>query len=145
MAFKRKMGLIILLIIPLQAALGAVAGDELPDIFEYRFPHVDPIKIYSGPVKFTHNSHIVAYRIACVRCHHMLESDDVRVDTSCKECHTKEGFPRFEDAAGLSPEERQQHFLVALHAQCVNCHIDVRLNHPSSSVPISCTRCHLRN
>ena len=145
MAIKWKIGLVFLLMIPLQAAFGAVAGDRLPDIFEYRFPHVDPIKIYSGPVKFAHKSHIVEYRIACVRCHHTLESDDVRADTPCKQCHTKEGFPRFEAAASLSPEERQQHFLVALHAQCIDCHIDVRKNNRQSSVPISCTRCHLRN
>lgn len=145
MATKIKMGLLVLLVIPFPFAVCAVAGDALPDVFEYDFPHVDPLQIYSGPVRFAHKSHIVDYRIACVRCHHTLESDDVRADTPCKQCHTKDGFPRFEAAAGLSTEERQQHFLVALHDQCIDCHIDVRLNHRSSSVPISCTRCHLRH
>jgi hypothetical protein len=145
MAIKRKMGLALLLMAAFLVAPDAVAGDVLADIFEYHFPHVDPIKIYSGTVRFTHTNHIVAYRIACVRCHHKLEPDDVRVGTPCKECHTKEGFPRFEAAADLSAEKRQQHFLVALHDQCIDCHIEVRQNHHASRVPISCTRCHLRN
>ncbi len=145
MAIKQKMGLALLLMAAFLVAPDAVAGDALPDVFEYDFPHVDPLQIYSGPVRFTHKQHIAEYRIACVRCHHKLESDDVHVSTPCKECHTKEGFPRFEAAAGMSSEERGQHFLVALHDQCIDCHIEVRQNHRSSDVPISCTRCHLRN
>jgi hypothetical protein len=123
---------------------GTAAGEDLPDIFEYRFPHVDPIRIYSGAVQFAHQAHIAQYRIACARCHHHLESADALEITACKECHPEDGFPRFETAAGLSPEERRQHFLVALHDQCIGCHIDLRKNDRQSRVPISCTRCHLR-
>ncbi len=124
--------------------LNAVAEDDLPDVFEYRFPHVNPIRIYSGTVRFAHKEHIVKYRITCVRCHHSLESGAVRVDSHCRECHTAKGFPRFEDAEALSSKERNEHYLVALHAQCVGCHIAVRQNLRQSQIPISCTRCHLR-
>lgn len=132
------------LIVLLLIGANAAAGDDPPDVFEYRFPHVKPIRIYSGTVWFAHKEHIVEYRIGCVRCHHTLEFGSVRVDTHCRECHTAEGFPRFEEAERLSPEERNEHYLVALHAQCVGCHIDVRQHQGQSNSPISCTRCHLR-
>ena len=131
-------------ILYLLVVLSAVAEDDPPDVFEYRFPHVEPIRIYSGTVRFAHKEHIAKYRIACVRCHHDLEFGAERVDTHCRECHAEEGFPRFEEAEVLSPEERNEHYLFALHAQCVGCHISVRKYLRQSKIPISCTRCHLR-
>lgn len=137
--------LVVLFIVSLTTMSGAWANSELPDIFEYRFPDVDPIRIYSGTVRFTHKAHIVDYRISCLRCHHYLKDPDTRISDSCRKCHTKEGFPRFEAARSLTAQERSQHHLVALHDQCINCHIDVRMTDQQSSIPISCTRCHLRN
>lgn len=131
-------------IIILLIGVNAAAEDNPPDVFEYRFPHVKPIRIYSGTVRFAHKEHILNYRITCVRCHHNLEFGAVRVDTHCRECHTAKGFPRFEEAEVFSPEQRNEHYLVALHAQCVGCHIGVRQNQGQSKIPISCTRCHRR-
>jgi hypothetical protein len=145
MGLSKILRLALLLILFVTTPLNIFASDDISDIFEYRFPHADPIRIYSGTVRFTHKNHISQYRIACVQCHHYLELGDERVQTSCRECHTEEGFPRFEDAEDLSAEERIQHYLVALHDQCIDCHIGVQKNNRKSSVPISCTRCHLRN
>lgn len=141
---NKHFGFALLFILFLLIALNAVAEDNLPDVFEHRFPHVKPIRIYSGTVRFAHGEHILTYRITCVRCHHNLEFGAVHVDTHCRECHTAEGFPRFEAADVLSPEERNEYYLVALHAQCIGCHISVRQNLRQSKIPISCTSCHLR-
>lgn len=137
--------LVVLFIVLLKTFSGAWANSEIPDIFEYRFPDADPIRIYSGTVRFAHKAHIVDYRISCLRCHHYLKDPGTRISDSCRKCHTREGFPRFAEARALSSEERKQHYLVALHDQCISCHLDVRLINQQSSIPISCTRCHVRN
>ncbi len=124
--------------------LTAAGDDSMPPVFEFHFPHLDSIRIYSGPVSFTHTAHFSSYRISCIRCHHSLESGAERVDAHCKTCHKKEGFPRFEAAEMLTEKERNQYYLVALHNQCIGCHIDTRQSQRQSDVPISCTRCHLR-
>ncbi len=122
----------------------ALGDDSLPSVLEFRFPHLESIRIYSGPVKFTHGAHFSTYRISCVRCHHSLEPGATNVEARCRSCHDKEGFPRFEAAEKMTETERQKHYLVALHDQCIGCHIEIRHNLNQSDVPISCTRCHLR-
>ena len=144
MKSKFVLGLSIQLMILFLFNLNATGDNSLPDVFEFRFPHVDDIRIYSGTVKFAHKAHFSGYRISCVRCHHNLEFGAERVNTRCRECHSNEGFPRFEEAERLTQEEKNQYYLVVLHAQCIGCHIDTRQNQRQSMVPISCTRCHLR-
>jgi hypothetical protein len=122
----------------------AAADDDLPPFFEYRFPDVDPIKIYSGGVTFTHKKHAVQYKIDCVRCHHDLEPGETDVDTNCRDCHEEEGFPRFEEAARLSDDEKMAYHLIALHTLCLDCHIETPRKDGQRRPPISCTRCHLK-
>ena len=122
----------------------ALGDDSLPSVIEFRFPDLESIRIYSGPVNFTHAAHFSSYRISCVRCHHSLEPGASGVHARCRKCHDKEGFPRFEAAEKLTEKERKKHYLVALHDQCIGCHIEIRQNLKKSDVPISCTRCHLR-
>ena len=90
---------IILPFLLLQLIVNAVAEDVFPPFFEYQFPKVDPIKIYAGPVTFAHKEHSVKYRIDCARCHHDVEPGETYIDTTCRDCHEEEGFPRFEEAA----------------------------------------------
>ena len=121
----------------------AAADDDFPPLFEYRFPDVDSIKIYSGGVTFAHKKHAVQYKIDCARCHHDVEPGETYIDTSCRDCHEEEGFPRFEDAAQLDDDEKIEYHLVALHTLCVDCHIKTKLQDRRTRPPISCTRCHL--
>lgn len=123
---------------------GSVAlANDMPPTFTYQFPEADPVKIYAGAVTFSHGQHVSDYQISCVHCHHNIETGDTQVDTSCRDCHTEAGFPRFEAAADLSEEEKIEHYLVALHTLCIECHIETKLKERQSQPPISCTRCHL--
>ncbi|MGD9309054.1 MAG: cytochrome c3 family protein [Desulfosarcina sp.] len=122
---------------------GVALADDMPFTFTYQFPDADPIKIYAGAVTFAHGKHINDYNISCDRCHHDIEPSNTEVDTNCRDCHTEAGFPRFEAAADLSEEEKIEHYLVALHTQCIDCHIDTKLKARQTRPPISCTRCHL--
>ena len=122
----------------------AAADDDYPPVFQYQFPETAPLKIYSGPVTFEHKKHFDAYKIECARCHHDLEPGETEVDENCRDCHAEEGFPRFAEAADLGEDEKIEHYLVALHTLCVDCHIDTRLKDKKTGPPISCTRCHLR-
>lgn len=119
------------------------ADDDYPSLFEYQFPDVDSIKIYAGTVAFAHKKHAVQYHIDCARCHHDVESGETYIDTSCRDCHEEEGFPRFEDAAQLGDDQKMKYHLVALHTLCVDCHIETKLKDRQTRPPISCTRCHL--
>jgi hypothetical protein len=118
-------------------------ADDIPLNFTYQFSDVDPVKIYAGAVTFSHGTHITNLKISCVHCHHDIEAGDTQVNNSCRDCHTEEGFPRFEEAASLSEEEKIEYYLVALHQLCIDCHIDTKRKVTQSRPPISCTRCHL--
>ena len=109
---------------PLIISDAALAYD-FPLNIEYQFPEVDPVKIYAGGVVFSHEAHIADYKISCVRCHHTLKPGDTQVNTKCRVCHVKEGFPRFEAAAGLSDKEKKEYYLVVLHKRCIDCHMAV--------------------
>ena len=47
------------------ATVWGFSADAAPDVFEYTFDDVDPIKIYAGPVSFAHLVHASDYQIAC--------------------------------------------------------------------------------
>lgn len=116
-----------------------------PENFNYTFKAVAPVKIFSGPVHFGHKRHVTQYRLTCEKCHHTLAPGETEVDESCMDCHAEEGFIRGEQAAGLDEEELMSHYLNALHKQCIDCHIEIKLNDTKATPPISCTRCHIRS
>ena len=140
---KNKVFFILPFVLLMFIIMHASANEDFPTIFEYRFPEVRPIKIYSGPVTFEHKKHFIDYKIGCVRCHHDIEPGEMQVDNNCRDCHDEEGFPRFEDAAKLSEEEKSGYYLIALHSLCIECHIDTKLKNRKTKPPVSCTRCHL--
>lgn len=116
---------------------------EIPERFVYTFKDAAPIKIYSGPVHFEHKSHVQQYALACRSCHHTLEENDTDVQETCTDCHTEPGFIRGAQAQGRDADELMEHYLNALHTQCIDCHIENKMQHRDSKAPISCTRCHI--
>jgi class III cytochrome C family protein len=137
--------LFIFLALPLLVltTVNATALEDSLTVFRYQFPDINPVKIYSGAVTFAHKRHIFEYKINCVRCHHSVEPGDLYIKKSCRQCHVKEGFPRFEEAVQLSHDEKNKYYLIALHSQCIDCHIATKLKVRQSRPPISCTGCHL--
>ena len=77
---KSKIFLILPFGLVLLFLMTASAGDDFPPVFEYQFPNVKPIKIYSGAVTFEHKKHFIDYKIACVRCHHDIDPDRERFE-----------------------------------------------------------------
>jgi hypothetical protein len=120
-------------------------ADNIPGVFEYHFKDVDPIKIYAGPVTFNHGGHVSDYGISCQRCHHTLESGETAVEEHCRDCHDATGFVRGKAAEGLSEDELIEHYLNALHAQCINCHKQNKVEDRKRNNPLGCTQCHDRS
>lgn len=118
--------------------------DEIPDVFDYSFEEVDAIKIYAGPVEFQHAGHVTDYGLSCNACHHTLEEGEMEVEEHCSDCHAESGFIRGREAEGLSEEEMVEHYLNALHAQCINCHKQKKIEDRKRKIPIGCTQCHDR-
>ena len=135
---------VIMMVVIVAGHRGIGADDSLPDVFVYEFPDVKPIKIYAGPVTFTHQAHRTEYGVSCIQCHHHLESNDQEVTETCADCHVEPGFVRGEEAERLSDEEKAEHYLNALHSVCIGCHKEKKLEDRTSTIPISCTRCHRR-
>jgi hypothetical protein len=120
------------------------AAEDIPEVFEYDFDEVDPIKIYAGPVTFSHAAHVTDYGAACKACHHTLGEGETEVEEHCSDCHGEAGFIRREEAEGMSNEELAEHYLNALHMQCIGCHRKKKIADRSRSIPLGCTQCHDR-
>jgi hypothetical protein len=123
----------------------ALGGQEVPDVFDYRFDDVDPAKIYAGPVSFDHAGHVTAHQLACSRCHHTLEPGEAAVDEHCRDCHPEAGFVRGEAAAGMDRDDLMAHYLNALHDQCIDCHKAIKIQDRQRDIPVGCTQCHDRS
>ena len=122
----------------------AVTTEDIPEVFDYSFEEADPIKIYAGPVTFPHAGHVAGYDISCKSCHHTLEAGATEVEEHCKDCHTESGFIRGKEAEGLGKEELIEHYLNALHAQCIDCHKQKKIEDRKRKIPVGCTQCHDR-
>ena len=142
----RRCLLVVACVCSLTAAVAhrAANADEIPKIFEYSFPEVDPIKIYAGPVTFSHDGHTTEYGLSCVACHHTLEEGETEVEETCSDCHTEPGFVRGKQAEELDEDELIEHYLNALHIQCIDCHKQKKIEDRQRKIPIGCTQCHDR-
>jgi hypothetical protein len=135
---------IILFLIASMAIL-AIAGGDIPEVFDYKFSGVDLIKIYAGPVTFNHADHVKDHGLTCNACHHTLEPGETTVEEHCRDCHTEPGFVRGKDAHGLDREDLFERYLNALHFQCIECHKQKRIKDRKRKIPVGCTQCHDRS
>ena len=138
--------LIVMIIFTLTVAtfLSADITGDIAEVFEYSFEDVERIKIYAGPVMFSHAGHVRKYDLSCIACHHTLDSEDSEVEEHCKDCHAKPGFVRGKQAEELDEEDLLEHYLNALHAQCINCHKQKKIEDRKRKIPVGCTQCHDR-
>ncbi len=121
-----------------------MSADDIPEVFDYSFDQVDPIKIYAGPVVFSHAKHVTDYGLSCNACHHTLEDEETEVEEPCRDCHAEEGFVRGKEAEELSEDELIEHYLNALHVQCIGCHKQKKIQNHQRKIPLGCTQCHDR-
>lgn len=119
-------------------------ADDVPEVFDYSFDEVDSIKIYAGPVVFSHAKHVTDYGLSCNACHHTLENEEMEVEEHCSDCHTEPGFVRGKEAEELSEDELIEHYLNALHVQCIGCHKQKKIENRQRKIPVGCTQCHDR-
>jgi hypothetical protein len=119
-------------------------ADDIPEIFDYSFDQVGSIKIYAGPVVFAHARHVTDYGLSCNACHHTLEDDEMEVEEHCRDCHTEAGFIQGKKADELGEEELIEHYLNALHVQCIGCHKQKKIENRNRKIPVGCTQCHDR-
>jgi hypothetical protein len=126
-------------------AVWGFSADAASYVFEYTFDDVDPIKIYAGPVTFAHLGHARDYKIACARCHHTLDEGEAAVNEHCSDCHAEPGFIRGSEAEEMVDEMLLEHYLNALHRQCIDCHRELKIEDRQRPVPLGCTECHDRS
>jgi ubiquitin len=122
----------------------AMTADDVPEVFNYSFDEVDSIKIYAGPVVFSHAKHVTDYGLSCNACHHTLENEEMEVEEHCSDCHTEPWFVRGKEAEELSEDELIEHYLNALHVQCIGCHKQKKIENRQRKIPVGCTQCHDR-
>ena len=70
---------------------------------------------------------------------------DEKVEEHCQDCHGEPGFVRGKQAEGMDEDELIEHYLNALHAQCINCHLEKKIEDRKIKIPIGCTQCHDRS
>ena len=134
----------IFLVLTTLATTPMAVAEDIPEVFDYSFPKVAPIKIYAGPVKFPHAGHVKGAKLACNACHHTLEPQETVVEEHCSDCHGEPGFLRGQAAGGLGDDELIEHYLNALHAQCIGCHKQKKIEDRKRKIPVGCTQCHDR-
>ena len=118
------------------------AGSEVPK--EFRYDLYFDKSIYAGhSVTFTHATHVMQYKIACIRCHHTLEESATAVDETCKDCHANTEMRSFPQAENIPKEQRTDYYFLAIHDQCINCHKEVRQSDEWTKAPVGCWRCHV--
>ena len=121
-----------------------MTADDVTEVFNYSFDEVDSIKIYAGPVVFSHAKHVTDYGLSCNACHHTLENEEMEVEEHCSDCHTEPGFVRGKEAEELSEDGLIEHYLNALHVQCIGCHKQKKIENRQRKIPVGCTQCHDR-
>ena len=122
-----------------------IFADDIPNVFNYTFDDVDPIKIYAGPVEFNHAGHVTTHGLTCNECHHTLEPGETEVEENCRDCHGEPGFIRGKEAEDVDWDELMEHYLNALHYQCIECHKAKLIENRDRKIPIGCTQCHDRS
>jgi hypothetical protein len=125
-------------------ATTVVLADDIPEVFDYAFDAVDPIKIYAGPVIFRHAGHVTDHGLDCNACHHTLDPGDTEIDGHCSDCHTEPGFIRGKEAQKMDRDRLIEHYLNALHMQCIGCHKEKKIEDRKRKIPVGCTQCHDR-
>ncbi len=97
-----------------------------------------------APVKFTHKTHAVDYKVACNQCHHVWkdgknvwkEGDEVQ---KCDKCHTE---ATIQGEVKLPPDQKKLNLKLAFHNNCIPCHKKQKTEKPDTKAPITCAQCH---
>ena len=85
------------------------AGSEVPKVLTYELWFNK--STYAGhSVTFAHATHAMNYKIACIRCHHMLEQGATAVEETCQDCHTNTEMRSFPKAESIPAESRMDYF-----------------------------------
>jgi len=115
---------------------------ESPYVFRYELSKPKTKSMHS--VTFKHSTHAMEYKITCLRCHHELEEGAVAVEERCVDCHEDTELKSYKEFRGISGEERQEHYILMMHDQCINCHKEIKTHYQNSMAPVACWGCHVR-
>lgn len=115
---------------------------QVPLIFKYDL-HFNPYTYGRHTVTFEHATHAMKNKIACIQCHHTLETGTIAVEETCKDCHANTEMRSFVQAESIPEEDRMDYYFLAIHDQCINCHRAVRKSDEWTKAPVGCWRCHI--
>ena len=134
---------IILMMAPFIIVLGlcgfGYADSKIPLIIDYELSF-DERAYTSHSVTLDHAMHAMKYKISCIRCHHTLEEDTLAVKETCKDCHSNTELRSFPQAESIPEEKRMEHYFLAIHDQCINCHKEVRKSDEWTTAPVGSIR-----
>lgn len=101
-------------------------------------------ELTKGPVEFSHKKHNVDYKLACTECHHKYENgtnvwkQGDPVD-KCEKCHTE---PTITGEKKLTADQQKLNLKLAFHNNCIECHKTYKKDHPDTTAPVVCAKCH---
>ena len=120
------------------------AESEIPLTLKYEFPVFNKRVYSSHSTTYAHSTHVMEYKIACVRCHHTLEPGATAVEETCMDCHGRKALGNDQRFRRISKEEKVRTYLMGLHDMCIECHQEIKANNLHSKVPLACWQCHIR-
>lgn len=88
-------------------------------------------------VTFPHLNHAMEY--GCAACHHQWEPDTEASPAKCFECHSNTKERTGEDSYFAAFHDRQA------ETSCLGCHMTTSRDEDSSSGPLKCNECHIRD
>ena len=117
---------------------------DIPLVFEYDLPIANDQVYASHSVTFSHAAHATEYKIACIKCHHMLDDEDSEVEDHCVYCHEDTDVRRYQEFRKIKGEDRIDYWILAIHDQCINCHKEIKEENWRARAPVACWGCHIR-
>ena len=135
--------LILSLLLILIGGIGHTDSD-IPLVFEYDLPIANDQVYASHSVTFSHGAHATEYKIACIKCHHMLEDENSEVEDNCVYCHEDTDVRRYQEFRKINGEDRIDYWILAIHDQCINCHKEIKEENFRAKAPVACWGCHIR-
>lgn len=93
------------------------------------------MKAKQGPVTWPHLAH--AMQFGCSDCHHKWQPEKEAVPQKCFACHNNDSQPENPNFFRTFHDRRSG-------KSCLGCHTTLKKENPETSVPLACTKCHVK-
>lgn len=139
-----RIQLLVVVLTLIVLGLSGLGFTESESPYEFKYELSKPKTNTKHSVTFYHSRHAMEFKITCLRCHHNLEEGAAAVEERCADCHEDTELKSYREFQAVDEEERQEHFILVLHDQCIGCHKEIKTHYNNSTAPVACWGCHVR-